>query len=311
MNCFKSISKFYNKLSNIGKILVWITIILFLIIFFNKINNYNYKEGFSDNSNKIVYKEGYEIYDDFYSDIYDHLVYSGVKNNYEISSILKSTEANETSIIADIGCGTGHHVKDLSDKNITAIGVDISPSMIQIAKKTYPLLDYRLGDGLDNNLFHYSSLTHILCLYFTIYYFNDKRKFFDNCMDWLMPGGYLIVHLVDRETFDPILPPGNPLYVVSPQKYAKKRITHTKVTFTDFVYKSNFHLDKNNNLATFDENFKFNNGKVRKQQQKLYMEDTSIIANIAQECGFILHSKINMVKCAYENQYLYVFTKPT
>ena len=44
-------------------------------------------------------------------------------------------------------------------------------------------------------------------------------------MDWLMPGGYLIVHLVDRESFDPILPPGNPLYVVSPQKYAKERIT--------------------------------------------------------------------------------------
>ena len=51
-----------------------------------------------------------------------------------------------------------------------------------------------------------------------------------------MPGGYLIVHLVDRESFDPILPPGNPLYVVSPQKYAKERITKTKVHFNDFIY---------------------------------------------------------------------------
>ena len=146
---------------------------------------------------------------------------------------------------------------------------------------------------------------------FTIYYFKDKRHFFDNAMDWLMPGGWLIVHLVDRETFDPILPPGNPLFIVSPQKYAKERITKTKVHFNDFTYESNFNLDKDNDLATFDEKFKFDNGSVRKQQQKLYMEDTSTIVNMAQDCGFILQGKVDLVKCAYENQYLYIFLKPS
>jgi hypothetical protein len=130
-------------------------------------------------------------------------------------------------------------------------------------------------------------------------------------MDWLMPGGYLIVHLVDRDRFDPILPPGNPLYVVSPQKYAKERITKTKIHFNDFLYTSNFNLDKENDISSFDEKFKFNDGKVRKQQQRLYMEDTSTIVNIAQDCGFILHGKIDMVKCAYEHQYLYIFIKPS
>jgi hypothetical protein len=48
-----------------------------------------------------------------------------------------------------------------------------------------------------------------------------------------------------------------------------------------------------------------------KQQQKLYMEDTSTIINIAQDCGFIIHAKIDLVKCAYENQYLYVLVKPS
>ena len=135
--------------------------------------------------------------------------------------------------------------------------------------------------------------------------------FFDNCMDWLMPGGYLIVHIVDREHFDPILPPGNPLYVVSPQKYAKERITKTKITFNDFLYSSNFNLDTNQNIATFDEKFKFNDGRTRKQQQKLYMDDTSIIVDIAQNSGFIVHAKIDLLKCAYEHQYLYVFIKPS
>jgi hypothetical protein len=115
---------------------------------------------------------------------------------------------------------------------------------------------------------------------------------------------------VDRESFDPILPPGNPLYVVSPQKYAKERITKTKIVFNDFDYTANFNLDREKDIATFDEKFKFEDGKVRKQQQMLYMEDTSTIVNAAQEAGFILQGKIDLVKCAYENQYLYLFTKP-
>ena len=138
---------------------------------------------------------------------------------------------------------------------------------------------------------------------------NDKMRFFNNCMNCLMPGGFLIVHLVDKYKFDPILPPGNPLYIVSPQKYAKERITKTKITFNDFVYDSNFKLE--NDVATFDEKFKFNDGRVIKQEQKLYMEDLPTIVNMAQDAGFLVHAKIDMVKCAYENQYLYVFIKPS
>jgi SAM-dependent methyltransferase len=182
--------------------------------------------------------------------------------------------------------------------------------MIEKAKTNFPGKNFSVGNALDGTQFNHNSFTHILCLYFTIYYFPDKRQFFDNCMDWLMPGGYLIVHLVDRDRFDPILPPGNPLYIVSPQKYAKERITKTKIHFNDFLYTSNFNLDKENDIASFDEKFKFEDGKVRKQQQTLYMQDTETILTIAQQSGFTLHAKIDLLKCAYEYQYLYVFTKP-
>jgi SAM-dependent methyltransferase len=308
MKIIHSTTNFYNKLSNFGKILVFIAFLLLAIMFFKSI--IPVKEGMVT-SEKFLFKQGDAVYDEFYANIYDYLVFSGIKNDFEIGEIINNTKPSETSIIADIGCGTGHHVRSLNDKHLNVVGIDISPSMIEVAKKNAPDANFRVGDALDNGLFKLNSLTHILCMYFTIYYFKDKRHFFDNAMDWLMPGGYLIVHLVDRESFDPILPPGNPLYVVSPQKYAKERITKTKVTFDDFVYSANFDLDKDNNVASFDEKFKFNDGNVRKQQQKLYMEDTSAIVNIAQECGFIIKEKINLVKCAYENQYLYVFVKPS
>jgi SAM-dependent methyltransferase len=297
-------------MSNFGKILIFIALLLVAIVFFKSIKMPNSGiEGF-DTQEKFLFKSGDEVYDDFYANIYDYLVFNNIKNAYEIGEIVNKTSADETSVILDVGCGTGHHVDELSQKNLKVLGIDISPSMIQKAKENFPSRDFSVGNALDSSQFNGGAFTHILCLYFTIYYFPDKRRFFDNCMDWLMPGGHLVVHLVDREKFDPILPPGNPLYVVSPQKYAKQRITSTKITFNDFVYNSDFKFDKGSNMATFEEKFKFDNGNVRKQAQKLYMEDTQDILTIAQQCGFIYQGKIDLVNCAYESQYLYILVKP-
>jgi len=317
MKLLKSIENTYNKLSTFGKILIFTILLLIIVIFFKhlskfgKNNSNELREGFMQSEN-FLFKEGEDVYDDFYAGVYDHLVYNQYKNDYEIGMVINNTGPTSKSVIADIGCGTGHQVAKLNEKikNIKVIGIDISPSMVKIAKENYPQYDFQVGNALNNYLFQMHSLTHILCLYFTIYFIKDKMHFFYNCVDWLMPGGFLILHLVDRERFDPILPPGNPLFIVSPQKYAKKRITHTKVTFNDFVYISNFNLDTGNDKAIFEEKFKFNNGSTRKQDQVLYMEDTPSIVNMAQEAGLNLHTKIDMVKCAYEYQYLYIFVKP-
>ena len=259
MKIIKSLTNCYNKLSNFGKILVFIALLLVVVIFFRTFGTM--KEGMANSSgfnvdtetSKFLFKQGDAVYDDFYANIYDYLVFNQIKNDYEVGVIVNSSSPSEKSIIADIGCGTGHQVADLSSKNLQVIGIDISPSMIQKARENNPTIanKFKVGDGLDITLFKDDSLTHILCLYFTIYYMKDKMKFFYNSINWLMPGGYLIVHLVDKYKFDPILPPGNPLYIVSPQKYAKERITKTKVTFNEFVYDSNFKLD-DNDVATFD-----------------------------------------------------------
>jgi hypothetical protein len=127
----------------------------------------------------------------------------------------------------------------------------------------------------------------------------------------MLPGGYLIIHVVDRDMFDPILPPGNPLLFFSPQRYAKKRITSTKVKFTDFSYHADFNLDNSKNIATFNEKFKHDkNGKVRKNEHIMYMPDTQEIIADAQACGFIVEGKVDLIHCHYEYQYLYILTKP-
>ena len=327
----KSITNIYGKMSTCGKILIFVALFLIIVVFFRFINNeaskMKKKEGFdgfnflnnNDNgynqSNDLYTKnfnfvKGPAVYDDFYASIYDQLLFSSFKTNYETTALVKETYPNEKSVILDIGCGTGHHVAKLADNGYNVVGMDKSESMIKKARENYPSYTFIEGDAYDSSKFMNNSFTHILCLYFTIYFFQDKIKFFNNCFDWLMPGGTLVVHLVDRVRFDPILPPGNPLYIVSPQRYAKERITKTKVIFDEFTYTSNFKLNEGENIAIFDEKFNFNDGKIRRQEQVLYMESTTDILTQAQEAGFLIQGQIDLVKCAYEYQYLYILLKP-
>jgi SAM-dependent methyltransferase len=268
-------------------------------------------EGF-EQQDKFLFKTGPDVYDDFYADIYDYLVFNSQKDQYEIGEIVNKTTPTSESKILDVGCGTGHHVFELNSSGFDTIGIDISPSMIKKAKADFPQYTFEVGDALNSGEFTPNTFTHITCMYFTIYYLQDKQLFFQNCMKWLKPGGYLILHLVDRDNFDPILPPGNPLLYVSPQKYAKERITTTKVKFDKFAYSADFQLDDANNIAKFSEKFKNDgDGKVRKQEHIMYMPTLDSIVTQAQQVGFILSSQVDMVQVQYEYQYIYIFIKPT
>lgn len=257
-----------------------------------------------------------EIYDDFYATIYDDLVFNKNKNDYEIGKWLENTRPDNQSVVLDIGSGTGHHVSSLKAHGYKAIGIDVSPSMIKKAKETYPDLNFKLADVLDRNIFQEQSFTHITCFYFTLYYIQNKQQFFDNCIHWLTPGGFLAVHIVNRDKFDPIIPAGNPFNIISPQKYAKKRITTTTVKFDEFEYKSNFVIKETIESveepnAIMKETFKtIKNGNVRQNEHKLYMLTQAEILDIAKRAGFIIESKIDMIECQYDSQYIYILQKP-
>lgn len=276
---------------------------------------YQPKEGFetsdTEKSTNIVVKKGTEIYDDFYSNVYDKLVFCKVKNDFEIRTILKVTKPNKNSKVLDIGSGTGHHVAAFTENGINATGIDISPSMVELSKETYPSSNYMIGNAMNGMLFPQGSFTHITCLYFTIYYIQDKRSFLKNCYNWLTPGGFMILHLVDRDRFDPILPAGDPFSIISPQKYAKKRITSTVVKFKGYDYRSNFEYNPKEDEAALMEQFKnTKTGDVRKNEHKLYMPTQKYVLSVAKDTGFILHSQTDMMRCQYETQYIYILQKP-
>lgn len=303
----------YSHMSLWTKVLFWVALFAALVFVLGRIPSLNSggrREGF-EQQDAFLFKTENGVYDDFYANVYDYLVFSNLKDEYEVGEILNNTSPSSESRILDIGCGTGHHVAALGAHGLDVLGIDLSPSMVKKAKAQYPQYKFEVGDALNGQLFAPESFTHILCMYFTIYYFRDKRVFFDNCFRWLMRGGYLVLHVVDPDEFDPILPPGNPLMWVSPQKYAPKRITTTRLKFDDFHYTSDFRFDEGNQTATFVERFTNDtDGKVRKNEHKLYMPSIQSIIDEAMAAGFDVQGKVDLLKAQYPNNYLYILVKP-
>lgn len=269
------------------------------------------KEGFTQKK-KFVEKNNEDLFDPFYTGVYDDLLYNETKNYYEINQIMKLTNMSDKSVVLDIGCGTGHHVSLLKKEGVpNVIGIDRSLSMIKQAQENDPNCKFEHMDALKAMSYKPNSFSDILCLYFTIYYIKDKMTFFKNCYSWLKPGGFLVIHLVNRDMFDPIVPAADPLFLVSPQKYAKKRITNSNIKFIDFQYKAKFNLEKSKNQATFEETFKDDKtGNIRKNTHTLYMEPQKEILSLAANNGFIFKGKIDLLHVQYEYQYLYILYKP-
>jgi len=311
----KSFNKYFNKFIKFPHVAKLTAFFLIFILLPYIIYSHTGGQIESFNNDKTTYKNlttltGAQIYDDFYAKVYDDLLLCNEKNTFEISNIIKTTQLSPKSSVLDIGSGTGHHVSLFKEANFEAIGLDLSPAMVKRAKVNYPTETYVVGDAMNGSHFMPNKFSLITCLYFTMYYFKDKQQLLQNCIHWLQPGGYIVFHLVDKHKFDPILPPANPFIIVSPQKYADKRITTSEVKFDTHDYSSTFKLEDDNQGIMY-ESFKNKlDGSVRKHEHKLYFETQKEILNFARNVGFEFVTKIDMAKCQYENQFMYILKKP-
>jgi len=340
-NIIETVCDLYKHTSPWGRVLIFF--LLFAVIFFisKSFNKSQKKEGFESNFSYLSHDIASElnsmdlslntkfsvkssmsdIYDDFYANIYDDLLYYNFKNKYEIGTFITNTNPTSESIILDIGSGTGHFVGNLASKGYIIKGIDISPSMIRKAKQNYPEFanNFIHGDVVDINIVKPNSLTHINCMDFTIYYMQNKSMFFQNCMNWLMSGGYLLVHMVDKNNFNYTIPSSG---LFNNDKNSSKqmgttRIIQNKVNIPKYnmEYSSTFEINSDIKQATINETFKklvHDNQLVRKNTHTLYMESIDEINNMALNEGFILQGIIDMgnIENTRQSQYIYVFTKP-
>lgn len=252
------------------------------------------------------------LYDEFYSKVYDQLTDGAARQDAETGLTLAWAKGFRPQVkminMLDIGCGTGGDVALFKKAGVSkAVGLDASDAMIAAARKKYPKGDYRVGTAEQIGQFAAGEFNLVTMYYFTYYYLRDPEMAMRNAFNWLEPGGCLVIHLVNREKFDPILESASPFVAFSIQKYSKERVKQSKVTFDKFEYKAEFNHE--GALAEFREEFKFKNGKTRRQVHNLKMPRMEEVVALAEANGFKYKQFIDLTAIGYEYQYLFCFVR--
>ena len=117
------------------------------------------------------------------------------------------------------------------------------------------------------------------------------------------------------------------MFLVSPQKFAKDRITNSLVKFRSFQYKSDFtvpppttaaakkgaaatkHTGEKNIGKIVEKITDDTTGKVRENIHTYYMPTNREMLEIAKEVGFTVTGQVDLVHVLNEYQYLYILKK--
>jgi len=280
--------------------------------------------SYPDSKGMVRWLENDELYDSFYASVYDHLTQGSVRTQAEIGLILhewtkRGDDIKDFSVL-DAGCGTGIACVSLAKMNVkSVVGVDKSAAMITQSKtRTLPQttladeqkekIEWRTADLIDPSSSAGGEYTHAMLLYFTIYYFADKETIFRNLFFWVKPGGKLVIHVVNKHKFDPMLESSSPWLGFSLQKYSKERITRSEVVFNKFKYVGEF--DLHDPAAEFRETMRFNNKMVRRQRHTFRMEDMKEIVGMATAAGWEYVGNVDLTPVSFEYAFHLHFKHP-
>jgi hypothetical protein len=184
--------------------------------------------------------------------------------------------------------------------------------MLKQAELDCPTAKFKKTDVIQASAFKPKQFTHCLLLGFAIYELPQKTLF-DNAYAWTQPGGFLVVHMVDPDKYDPILNLASPFAAFSLQKYSYDRQTKSEIYFTNFKYIGDLHKKKDHDDAEFKETLVYfypkNGVKYREQTREWTMPSVERLIELAKTSGFKLEEKVHLVSASKEYQYLVYFKK--
>lgn len=255
-------------------------------------------EGFTQDA-PYALKQGKNIYDDFYAQIYDTVRPSDERT---VPTVLTLTGKKDARVLV-VGCKTGSTVRQFVKQNIHTVGLDESAAMIRVASSDGASsgtgteasdrgASFRVGDPLNPLLFDPAQFSHIVCLDFGIYEM-PFAQFFKNAQQWLPVGGDLVVHLVDPDKFTIV------------NAAVDERITQKEIEYPDFTYKVvwEFHLPKVTVKETFTDR---QTRHVRENERVLDMPEANAILVEAGKYGFVVKRSFPLKD---KHQYCYILER--
>ena len=297
--------------TNISNILIILAVIMVLILGYTYLvaPEHPQLEGFTQ-SQPYEFKKGNDVYDEFYVDVYDNLFCNDIRSENEIFHLIDTTGASvNKSNILDLGAGTGYLVNKLNQRGYKAYGIDKNTAMQKFNDENHENTIIKQGDFLEPMAFDKGIFSHVLCTNFTLYEVKDKTKLFVNAHSWLKHNGYFMVHVIDPEQFDTVIPLAKPTLLMNPQKHSNKKLKKTHINFNGFNYDAEYIIEAAHMFLK--ERFQDNvNKNVRENEHTYYLETPDTIEKLAKSVGSHLHSKAKMTNInGDKHQYLYIFEK--
>jgi ubiquinone/menaquinone biosynthesis C-methylase UbiE len=110
-----------------------------------------------------------------------------------IMAFIEIIKGQDVSRVADVGCGTGRVAALMAEHGLDVIGVDVSESMLGIARTAHPHIEFEEGQ-LDALPLGSGVLAGAVCWYSIIYTPPDRlSQSFDELARVLMPGGHVLL----------------------------------------------------------------------------------------------------------------------
>jgi ubiquinone/menaquinone biosynthesis C-methylase UbiE len=293
-------------------------IIAFLIFLLYSVTTWMSSIEHFENEEGDVFETPEEIYDAEYASIYNMLWHSNEKLQFEqvsMQDIALADWPKDAVKVLDMCSGTAPHACWFQELGVDYIGVDISEPMIQQAKKACSKAKFKKGDVSQVQLFPQKSLTHCLLLNFSVYQFENPKIISDNAYQWIEPGGYFVVHLVDPDNYDPLHDLATPFAAFSLQKYSLERQTDSNIYFDKFKYRGKLIKKRDEDTAEYNEIFTYydkeNNGgrKYRENKHSWSMPSKERMIDIIKTSGFTFVEAVPMLNVGKEYQYICYFTK--
>lgn len=120
-----------------------------------------------------------------------------LKSDTYVKMFLRKLGKN--SSVLDVGCGVGIPVDDVLTKaGHEVMGIDLSPSLIKLARKNVPGASYQVFD-MRNLSFGEYEVQGLVCLY-AIFHIprSEHKKMIETFASFLPVGGWMLISMGDR-----------------------------------------------------------------------------------------------------------------
>lgn len=266
--------------------MIFIIVLLLLLIYFKYQNLKNKEQFYTHDMNYGTHIEYLNIYDDFYSYLYDKIYFNKDYYNKFANIVLQYSNPVYNNNLF-IGMKTGGHINELLKKNIQTKSISKSESIIKICKNNYPNNNYLLNKDYDTNPYTFSEneFTHISIIDNELYYLNDIRSILYNCNKWIIHKGYLFI-----QVYNDLNSLKNNFFVVNDNIY-------------NYNYEYNIKKTNHNNLRIIETIY--NKKNKRTNHHVITYHDLKYIKYTAKEFDFKHIEDINI----NDNESILVFQK--